>query len=148
MKGDKARHRRRGRHRQRYNNKQAGGSSSDKKTPAKTTTDGDATALSDLPDHLLAEILVRVSPLGGFCNRAPRVCKTWRRIVSHDSGFRRRYHALHREAILAIQEICIFASRWREEQCLRTKTAPTTTEQRTPAGLETQEMITQQPEQP
>lgn len=61
------------------------------------------TAMSDLTDDILEEILLRLSPEErGLHKRAALVCSSWHRIIS-GSGFRRRYSALHRETIRRIQ---------------------------------------------
>lgn len=54
------------------------------------------TALSDLTDDLIEEILLRLSPEEQGCReRVSLVCKSWHRIV-YDPGYRRCYFDLHR----------------------------------------------------
>ncbi|KAF8713946.1 hypothetical protein HU200_027930 [Digitaria exilis] len=65
---------------------------------------GSGTALSDLTENLIAEILLRITPEElEHRKRVALVCRCWRRILA-DAGFRRRYVDLHRAAITARRE--------------------------------------------
>ncbi|KAF8713948.1 hypothetical protein HU200_027932 [Digitaria exilis] len=67
---------------------------------------GSDTALSDLTEDLITEILLRITPEkldNEHHKHVAGVCRSWRRILS-DAGFRRRYVDLHRAAITARRE--------------------------------------------
>jgi hypothetical protein len=65
------------------------------------------TALSDLTDDLIAEILLHVSPVRWWWENpyaVALVCRSRHRILS-DSDFRRRYSALHGAPIAAYEPL-------------------------------------------
>lgn len=70
---------------------------------AEHAEDGGTALFSDLPEDLVAEILLRVTPTALQRLRHRRVagvCRSWRRIVA-DADFRRRYAHHHRAEITA-----------------------------------------------